>query len=93
MAHFTHDYEQGIKDERERITAIVERWAKQRDLGIDALVAEIHNFPTRKDSDEFEIPDWTEEVKEFRTSLLIYKELLEKEGFRSAVKRAFGKIE
>ena len=30
MTHFTHDYEQGIKDERERIIKLLESYSSQK---------------------------------------------------------------
>lgn len=35
MTHFTHDYEQGIKDERERVIALLEKIASQQQAVID----------------------------------------------------------
>lgn len=35
MTHFSHDYEQGIKDERERIVALLEQIATQQQAVID----------------------------------------------------------
>ena len=35
MTHFSHDYEQGIKDERERVVALLEKIASQQQAVID----------------------------------------------------------
>jgi hypothetical protein len=53
----------GSAKERLRILTIIYKWARERDLGVDALVAKIHNAPVVQD-DEFEVPDFDAEWSE-----------------------------
>lgn len=83
--------EMGGRLERKKIKAIIEAWASERDLGIDALMAKIDGKPVIIES-EFEIPDWYEEFVEIVPQKGIYKELGSKQGFRAGFRKLLDRL-
>jgi hypothetical protein len=82
---FDLGFEQGLKLERARQRKIIRDWARERDLGVDALLAKIDGHPLIADED-FEIPDLSQELRE-------WAEAIEDKGrFRKAIKKAISRL-
>jgi hypothetical protein len=79
------------KAERTRIKGIIREWAAERDLGVDALLAQIDGIPVIED-DEFEVPDWDYELRELKSAIGIYQQLPKTQRFRKALKKAFDQL-
>jgi len=77
--------------ERHRIKVIIQEWADDRELGVDALMAKIDGIAVIAD-DEFEIPDLNQELQELTDQLKLYKILAKEKGFRAAIKEVFNRL-